>query len=218
MIKAINHTLAGCLFLSLAGAAGAADINLNGVVGNKALLIINGGKPRWLAVGETTPDGIKLISVGGDSVIVEADGKRQALKLGQNERLAGGPAAAGNRSVVLSADAQGHFFTTAIINGLTVRVLVDTGASMISMGSSEAKRLGINYAGGEKTATATANGVVMTYRVKLDEVRLGDIIVNNVDGLVHASDNMSMVLLGMSFLNRMEMKRDGDRMTLTKRF
>jgi len=214
-----NHTIVGLLFLSLAGAAAAAEVNLNGVVGNKALLIINNGKPRWLAAGETSPEGIKLISVAGDSAVVEVDGKRQSLVLGQNERLTDARSgAAGNRSVVLTADSQGHFITTAIINGLTVKVLVDTGASMISMGSSEAKRLGINYAAGERSFTATANGVVAAYRVKLDEVRLGDITINNVDGLVHVSDNLSIVLLGMSFLNRMEMKRDGDRMTLTKRF
>jgi aspartyl protease family protein len=219
MSKVFYHTSALLLFLSLAGAACAAEVNLNGVVGNKALLIIDSGKPHWLTAGETSPEGIKLISVGGDSAVIEVNGKRQALKLGQNERLAGGRSgAAGTRSVVLTADGQGHFVTTAMINGISVRVLVDTGASLISMSSSEAKRLGINYTAGEKSATSTANGIVPAYRVKLDEVRLGDITINNVDGMVHASDNLPIVLLGMSFLNRMEMKRDGETMTLTKRF
>ena len=220
MSKVINHTIAGFLFLSLAGATGAAEVNLNGVVGSKALLIIDSGKPRWLAAGETSPEGVKLISVAGESVVVEVDGRRQTLKLGQSERLAGGgsSATAGNRSVVLTADSQGHFVATAMINGVSVRVLVDTGATLISMGSSEARRLGINYTAGEKSASSTANGVVPVYRVKLDEVRLGDITINNVDGMVHVSDKLPIVLLGMSFLNRMEMKRDGDKMTLTKRF
>lgn len=220
MSKVFYHTSALLLFLLLAGTICAAEVNLNGVVGNKALLIIDSGKPRWLAAGETSPEGIKLISVGGDSAVVEVAGKRQALKLGQSERLAGGSssAAAGNRSVVLTADSRGHFVATAMINGITVRVLVDTGASLISMGSSEARRLGINYAAGERSASSTANGIVPVYRVKLDEVRLGDITINNVDGMVHVGDNLPIVLLGMSFLNRMEMKRDGEKMTLTKRF
>ena len=60
--------------------------------------------------------------------------------------------------------------------------------------------------------------MVPTYKVKLDEVRIGDIVLNNVDGMVLAGDNLPMALLGMSFLNRMEMKRDGETMVLTKRY
>ncbi len=220
MFKAANHPLAALLFLSLAAGALAADVNLNGVVGNKALVVIDGGKPRWLATGETSPEGIKLISIGGESAVVELDGKRQTLKMGQNERLSGGSpsSAAGNRSVTLTADGQGHFVTTGQINGVTVRLLVDTGASFVSLSSNEAKRLGINYLAGQKAFTSTANGVVPAYRVKLDEVKIGDVTLNNVDGMVHVGDSLPIVLLGMSFLNRMEMKRDGEKMVLTKRY
>ncbi len=217
MSKALHHTIAAGLFLSVTCAAVAADVNLNGVVGNKALLVIDGGKPRWLASGETSAEGIKLIGVSGDSAIVEMGGKRQTLNMGQNERLTGGGSSgSGNQSTVLTADGQGHFVTTGQINGVTVRFLVDTGASFVSIGASEAKRLGINYLAGQRAASSTANGVVLTYKVKLDEVRVGNITLNNVDGLVH--ENLPIVLLGMSFLNRMEMKRDGEKMTLTKRF
>ena len=104
------------------------------------------------------------------------------------------------------------------INGKSARFLVDTGATSVSMGSAEAKRFGINYAAGQKAFTSTANGVAPVYRVKLDEVRLGDITLNNVDGVVHLDNSLPVILLGMSFLNRMEMKRDGEKMTLTKRF
>ena len=64
----------------------------------------------------------------------------------------------------------------------------------------------------------TANGAAVAYRVKLDTVRIGDIEVNNVDALVSEGDTMGVTLLGMSFLNRMEMQRDGQSMTLTKRY
>ena len=98
------------------------------------------------------------------------------------------------------------------------RFLVDTGASFISMSSGEAKRLGLKYLEGEKASISTANGVVRSYKVKLDEVRLGDVTLNNVDGMVHADDSLPIILLGMSFLNRMEMTRDGEQMVLKKRF
>ena len=212
------HTIAALLFLSLCGAAVAADVNLNGVIGAKALVVIDSGKPRLLAVGETSPEGVKLISVAGESAVIEMGGKRETLTMGQSVRLAGGARPTGARSVTLIADSRGHFVTIGAINGITVRVLVDTGASLVSMSSTEAKRLGINYTAGQKALSSTANGLVPAYRVKIDEVRLGDVTLNNVDGMVHVGDSLPIVLLGMSFLNRMEMKRDGEKMVLTKRF
>ncbi len=218
MFVAVHHTLAALCLVFACAVAHAADVNLNGVVGSRALLIIDGGKPRWFTAGETSPAGVKLVSVSGDTVVIEYGGSRESLTLGRSARLAGNARSTGAQTVVLTADNRGHFITTGTINGISVRFLVDTGASLISMSSSEAKRLGINYTTGQRTYTSTANGVVPTYMVKIDEVRLGDVRLNNVDAMVHPSDNLPIVLLGMSFLNRMEMKRDGEKMMLTKRF
>ncbi len=199
--------------------AGAADININGMLGNKALVVIDGGKPRWISTGETTAEGIKLISISGQSAVVEFGGKRQTLTLGQNERLSGGAAAsAGTQSVTLVAGQGGHFVTAGAINGVGVQFLVDTGASYVSFSSAEAKRLGISYLDGQKGASSTANGVTPAYRIKLDEVKVGTITLNNVDAMVLVGDNLPVILLGNSFLNRMDMKRDGEKMVLTKRF
>src|SRR6476620_3126685 len=220
MNKAVHHTLGSLLFLLVCVPALAADVNLNGIIGTKALLVIDGAKPRWLSAGETSPEGIKLMSIGADSAVFELSGQRQTIKLGQSERLAVGSAASpsAGKSVTLIADGRGHFVTTGQINGSSVRFLIDTGASFISLASGEAKRLGISYLEGQRASMSTANGVVSTYKVKLDEVRLGDVTLNNVDGMVHADNSLPVVLLGMSFLNRMEMKRDGEKMVLTKRF
>ena len=214
-----HHTSALLVLLAAAGAATGADININGVLGNKALVVIDGGKPRWINAGETTAEGIKLVSVSGQSAVIEFGGRRQTLTLGQNERLSSGAPSSGSaQSVTLSAGRGGHFVANGSINGVSVQFLVDTGASFISFNSSEAKRFGINYLNGQKTFSSTANGVVPVYRVKLDEVRIGAISLNNVDATVHSGDNLPVVLLGNSFLNRMEMKRDGEQMVLTKRF
>jgi aspartyl protease family protein len=218
MSTRLHHTVIALLLLSALSAADAAEVNLNGVVGNRALVVIDGGKPRWMAIGETSPEGVKLVSVTGESAVIEIAGKRETLTMGQGARLAATAASSGGKSVVLAADAQGHFFTTGAINGGSVRFLVDTGASFISMSSADAKRLGIDYLKGERSFTSTANGVVPTYRVKLDEVRIGDVTLNNVDGMVHPGNALQFVLLGMSFLNRMEMKRDGEKMILTRRY
>jgi len=121
--------------------------------------------------------------------------------------------------VVLAADNQGHFLVSGLINGAaSVRFLVDTGASVVSIGTDDARRAGINYLAGERAYSQTASGIAPIYRVKLDTLKIGDITLYNVDAAVHTSGQLPIGLLGMSFLNRMEMKRDGAMLTLTRRF
>jgi aspartyl protease family protein len=64
----------------------------------------------------------------------------------------------------------------------------------------------------------TANGAITVYMVKLDAVKVGEILINNVDAAIIESDKLPIALLGMSFLNRMEMKRAGDTLTLIRRY
>lgn len=205
-------------FLLLAGSAAAVDINVVGLFPNKAVVSINGGKPRTLSVGETTPEGVRLISANSESATFEIGGKRETLAAGQGAAVAAVSPSGGSGQVTLVADSRGHFITTGAINGNTVRFLVDTGASSVVLSSQEARRLGINYLAGARAFTQTANGVVPVYRIKLDTVRVGDITANNVDADVIEGDKLPLALLGMSFLNRMDMKRDGEKMVLTKRF
>ena len=115
------------------------------------------------------------------------------------------------------ADGGGHFLTTGNINGTSVKFLVDTGASNVSLGASDARRIGIDISKGQQGFVNTANGQASVTLVKLDTVRVGEIVLNNVDALVHQQD-MPFALLGMSFLNRMEMQRNGETMTLKKRY
>lgn len=193
----------------------AADVGLAGLFPGKALLTINGGPPRTVPVGVKTDEGVKVVSIEGETASIEIDGKKRVLRVGQNvasQSSGGGPATA-----VLTADGQGHFLTTGNINGSTVRFLVDTGASLISLGAGDARRMGIDPGKGQRGIANTANGQAVIYRVKLDSVRVGEIVLNNVDAAVQEQD-MPFVLLGMSFLNRMEMQRDGSTMTLKKRY
>jgi aspartyl protease family protein len=88
---------------------------------------------------------------------------------------------------------------------------------MVALPAAEAVRLGIDYRKGQPGLSATAGGMVTTYRVKLDSVRLGAIEISGVDGVV-LEQGLDITLLGMSFLNRIEMKRDGHTMVLIRRF
>jgi len=124
----------------------------------------------------------------------------------------------GGASVTLTADTQGHYLTLGQINGGTVQFLVDTGATTIALPSAEARRLGINYLGGPRGYTQTANGRAAAYRVTLDTVKIGDITLHAVEAVVLEGDGLKMALLGMSFLNRTEMRRDGQALTLIRRY
>ena len=210
----IRHSSLTFLLCLLPGLAFSADVGLAGVISGKALLTVDGSAPEVVAVGQSI-GGVKLVSVQGDQAIVEVDGKKRNLRIGQF--AASGSAGGDGGKVVLTADGAGHFVSTGTINGVSVRFLVDTGATMVSLGASDAKRIGIDASKGERGTSQTANGQVQVVKVKLDSVRIGEVTLLNVDALVHSND-MPIALLGMSFLNRMEMQREGSTMTLKKRF
>ena len=211
----MRHCTALALVLGLiAGGAAAQDVGLAGVMGSKAMLMINGSEPQSVAVGQSL-DGVKVVSVQGDQVVVEIGGRKRPLRVGQH--AIGTVAADGAGKVIMTADNQGHFYTTGTVNGVSVRFLVDTGATMISLGASDARRIGLDFNRGQKGMTQTANGQSVVSKIQLDTVRIGDVTLHNVDALIHQTE-MPMALLGMSFLNRMEMQRDGSTMSLKKRF
>lgn len=209
-----------CSFALLLAAAPlgaqAAAVQVIGLFPGKAVLVIDGGKPRTVSVGQTTPEGVKLVSADGVSAVIETDGRRQTVALGQH--IAAQPASSGRTITMLNADHAGHFHAEGSINNVPVRFLVDTGATLVSMSSGDAARIGISYIKGERGTTFTANGPALAYRIKLDTVRVGDITLHNVDGLVLDGERLPVILLGMSFLNRTEMRREGDSMVLIKRF
>lgn len=195
--------------------ARAADVAMIGVIGDKAaVLALDGGNPKTVKVGQTW-NGIKVIEVKGDFATIEMDGKRRVLHRGMHYRAAA--TSSDRQSVTLAADPQGHFFTEGAVNGSPVRFLVDTGATAVALPASEARRLGVDYRKGRPGFTNTAGGVVQTFRVRFDRVRLGDIELSGVDGVV-IERGLDIALLGMSFLNRLEMKREGQTMTLIRRF
>jgi aspartyl protease family protein len=119
--------------------------------------------------------------------------------------------------VSLTADARGHFAAAGSLNGYPMTFLVDTGATSIAISAAEARRIGLDYRAGQAGAVNTAGGVVRAWRVTFNTVRVGSISVNQVEGMVVES-GLGVPLLGMSFLNRMEMRRDGQTMTLTQRY
>ena len=201
--------------------AHAQNVALAGMLGNKALLIVNGSAPKSVAAGETH-QGVKVVSASGDQAVLELAGKRHTLRVGDAPVSvgtgggAGTPSGQGNR-IVLSAGSGGHFMTAGQINGRAVQFVVDTGATSVAMSAADAERAGINYKGGQPVQLSTANGVTQGFRIKLNSVRVGDVEVYDVEAVV-IPQPMTYMLLGNSFLTRFQMIRENDQMTLIKRF
>lgn len=219
MNSGVSHLRAILLLLLLGpGIADAVDINVVGLTAGKAVVSIEGSKPRTLSVGQLTPEGVKLISASSESAVFEVNGERRTLAVGEGAAVASAAPARGGTSVTLVADSRGHFTTIGVVNGVSLPFLVDTGATSVVLSSADARRAGVNYLQGKRALTQTANGVVPVYAVKLDSLRIGDITVNNVDASVIEGDKLPVALLGMSFLNRMEMRREGTTLTLIRRY
>ncbi|MBS1141831.1 MAG: hypothetical protein H6R13_3284 [Proteobacteria bacterium] len=209
-----HSTLLALLVCLLPATCMAQDVGLAGIMGSKAMLMINGGEPQAVPVGQTV-DGVKVLSIQGDQATIEVGGRKRPLRVGQH--AIGTSNGDGSGKVTMTADGQGHFFTTGTVNGTSVRFVVDTGATFIALGPSDARRIGIDPNKGKKALASTANGNAVYMRVMLDTVRIGDITLHNVEAGILPTE-MPAALLGMSFLNRMEMQRDGSTMTLKKRF
>lgn len=216
-----RHCLAGALLCTLPGAPGLAlaqtpQVQLAGTMGGRALLVID-GQPQMLAVGATAR-GIRLVSLEGDVAVIERGGVRLSLRVGASPAAVGTGMARseGGREIVLTAGPGGHFVTGGAINGQAVTFMVDTGATLISMGQGEAARIGLDLRNGQRGLSHTANGTVPVVMVTLSAVRVGDVEVINVPAVVMPAQ-MPYILLGNSFLTRFQMRRDNDVMRLELR-
>lgn len=209
------HLAAVAALLLFGPAAGATDVTVVGLFPNKVVVQIDGGPMRTLAPGQKTPEGVTVVSVDRDSATFDIDGKRTTLRMGQARIARSAPAV---ESVTLTADLAGHFSADGQVNGRNARFLVDTGATVIALPSVDARRFGVDYEKGQKVLMRTANGTGTGYLVKLDSVAVGSVTLYGVEAVVIEGAGLAMPLLGMSFLNRMDMKREGNIMTLTKRF
>ena len=219
--SSVSHALArwlATLALLLAAGTVAAEgpeVVVAGTFPGKAVLIIDGGAPRAVAVGSTTAGGVRVLAVEGDRVTFEVEGRRQTLRAG--ESVARLDSTGDTKELVLSADAGGHFQVAGQVNGARVSFLVDTGATLVSLGVSDARRAGIDYKSGRRARAQTANGVTGIWLVRLDTLRLGSMVLHNVDAAVHDHE-LPAALLGMSALGRMDLRNDGQRLVMRRRY
>jgi len=203
----------GLLFSSVSLAD--TQVNIVGLFSNKAVVIINGGKPKTLSIGQVS-EGVKLLAADSKTATLQIEGKNKTLGMGQAASVGGASSAVS--SVTLYADTQGHFVSDCQINGVTLKFLVDTGATTVALNSGDAKFANIDYKRGIPVQVGTANGVVTAYRVTIANLKIGAVTLSQVEGSVLEGGSPSVVLLGMSALNRLDMKRQDIALTLTKKY
>ena len=109
------------------------------------------------------------------------------------------------RSALLTANSNGHFFARAYINGRPISVMVDTGATRIAITYKDAEQLGLRPHSSDYTLTTrTANGTGRVAPVTLDSITIGDVEVTNLNGLIAEPGKLHVTLLGMEFIRRLE--------------
>lgn len=172
---------------------------------DSAVLIID-GQQRMLRAGKRSPEGVLLVSADGKQAVLEIDGKRKNISLSRSITSQFKPA--DKTEIRIASGYGGHYQIKGLINGMPVEFLVDTGATTIAMNRFTAERLGIDYRGGTPITVSTANGTAKAFVVTLSSVSVGNIVVNQVTAAVSTTDSPSIVLLGNSYLGKVDLKVD----------
>lgn len=193
------------------------DIVVKGLFKDTAILIVD-GRQQMLKKGKRSDNGLLLISADAKSAVVEIDGLRQTLTMGKFGPISTKATVREKAVVRINASNGGHYYAQGRINGRPVDFLVDTGATIIAMNRPMAEKLGIRYEDGEAITVSTANGMAKAYRVKLKSVRIGEVELKNVDASVSPGNFPSKILLGNSFLSRVNMSTENGLLVLEARY
>ncbi len=207
----MKRLLAGALLL--AGFA-SAEVQVNALFEGSAYLVVE-GQQKLLREGQTFL-GVTLLEATPERALIEHHGVRH--ELGLSSRINASYRANTTREVIIQRDRQAKYMANAAINGRTVAVLVDTGANLMALSSRHARQLGIRYQQGERALVSTASGVAPSYRVMLNSVNVGGIEARQVPAVVIEGDFPSEVLLGMSYLEHVELQEKNGVLTLRARY
>lgn len=191
---------------------------------------------------------VRVVGLFPNAAVVNIDGKRTLLKVGQEGPMGLKLISADSRSAVLSINGRqqrmelsrdysqggystpekqrmviargrgGHYWVNGSVNGNSMAFLLDTGASSIALNEVQAKRLGIDFTAGQPMQVTTASGVERGWQVNLRSVKVGAIEVLGVEAIVLEGSYPTDALLGMSFLNRIGWRQEQDALILEAKY
>jgi aspartyl protease family protein len=202
-------------FFSFHADAAVKNVEVLALFKGAALLKIDGNE-HLLKAGKKSPEGVLLISATTREAVVEINGQRKNLGLTQS--ISGIYEQPEYREYTVPMNVRGQYVTTASINGQIIEVQVDTGANVVALSRRHAERLGIQYRRGVRSRVSTASGVADSWQITLNSVDVGGIKVPNVPASVVDADYPVMVLLGMTYLEHVEIRKQGDSLYLKQRY
>ena len=185
------------------------------MLGNGLAVLIIDGQQRLLREGTRSPEGILLVSANTKQAVLEIEGKRKNITL--SHAIGTQFRAADKTEIRIAGGSGGHHRTSGLINGTSVEFLVDTGASLVAMNYMEAERLHIDYRAGQRIRVDTANGATEAFLVTLSSVSVGNIVVNEVEAAVSTTESPSVILLGNSYLSKVDLTIDQGVMVLKEK-
>jgi len=202
------------IFSSLVNAADDLQIEMQALMPGMVVLLINGNRETLKTGNES--QGVKLISSNTKTAVLEINGEQKNYQMGTTIGTSFKKRSKISEQLVI--DKYGMFRSYGSINGHSVKFLVDTGATSVAMSEKDARKLGIQYQlEGTATHTSTASGIAKAWSIKLKSVSLGSLKERNVEGVVVEGDFPRQILLGMTFLNRMRVEKEGNIMVITSK-
>jgi aspartyl protease family protein len=192
---------------NLAYVYSAPEINYRGMVGETVWIWVNGRQIK-LTPGQTSKNGIKLLSADLDAIVVLVDGKRYRFEKNNKQGTI-----LDNKVTLIRDSNGGGYWAKGRINGKDVTFLIDTGASYVVMNNVQAKALKIKR-GIREIQISTATKTETAYQVILDTVSVGDIKLQNIPAIITKHEHPPYPLLGMSFLSHVEINQENEQMTL----
>ncbi|MFT4769106.1 MAG: aspartyl protease family protein [Glaciecola sp.] len=191
-----------------------AEIVVEALLPGLAVMQIDGNRVT-LREGESQ-GGVLLVSADARSALIEIGGRQQQLRVSQ--RISGQFSEPEQRSLTIPRNDQMQYLTSAEINNVRIAMIVDTGANIIALNTRDALAVGIAEDEGVAASVQTAGAIVPARRVVLDMVVVGGIRVDRVTATVIDGEQPSVALLGMSFLQHVEMQEQGGILTLRARW
>lgn len=214
-VRRAGAALLGAVLLA-APAAAVPQVEVHALMRDAAVLRI-GGQQRLLRKGQRSPEGVLLVSADARGAVIETDGQRHTLGLSQ--RIAGTFAAADLSEVTIVRNGRNEYLASGEVNGGRLLMLVDTGASMVALSAREAARLGIDFRKlGTPGRAGPAGGVVNAWQVKLDRVSVGGITVHHVPAMVLEGEHPQHLLLGMTYLEHVNLREQEGVMVLQQKY
>lgn len=213
--------LIGCLFANIVHGQ---EVKLLGVFGDRAFVKVD-DKSAVIRAGQHL-QGVKLKTMGHQQVVLVIDSQEVALSVGQVFQSTPPPLVDAKKpdpvkpkaSINIFSNLSHQFVTNGVINGRMVTFLVDTGASSVSMSRKQAQRIGLDFrTKGKEGLSNTANGAVKHWQILLNSVKVGAITLSFVEATIRDTDDDLPILLGMSFLNRVQLEQSGQKMVLTEK-